>query len=340
MKTKKLGIIIALLILTVAFASVTTTLVLTGTLTIGSDRSTFDADVVFTDSITVIGGEYSLSNGNKTLEFKTGHLNMLESETTLSFEIRNNSRQYDASAVVECSPVDPVYGDYVTVDVNPASSFTLEALEGQSGTIKVKLIRSITGDASEIPFQCTVTAEAMERDSLQKEASRFVTTNASEIGSEVCIEEECFNIIASDDSTVSMLAKYNVNRDNYRQSTLASGVVYDEKATEIMDGYLAHLLDITRARDTSSIQISLLSKESLTSTYGCTSSTEGDASVISCVSSPYASWFLTGQEFYLQANEADSTYESVDINGVVVNSNNGGIRPVITVSKTLLQETS
>ena len=65
MKKAKIGTIITLLIITVAFASVTTTLVLTGTLSIGTDRSSFEADVAFTDSVTILGGEYSLSQGNK-----------------------------------------------------------------------------------------------------------------------------------------------------------------------------------------------------------------------------------------------------------------------------------
>lgn len=339
MKKRKLGILIALLVLTVAFASVTTTLVLTGTLTIGSDRAGFEADVVFTDSVTILGGEYTLSDDNKTLEFKTAHLNMLESETTLSFEIRNNSRQYDASAVVECSPVDAVYNDYVSVEVNPIGKFNLGALDSQGGTIKVKLTRSITGEGSEIPFECKITAEGMERDSLQKDASRFEGTNIDTVGSEVCIEEECFNVVASTDTTVSMIAKYNLNRDNYTQSTLAAGVVYEDKAEEMLEGYLNHLLNITRVKDTSSISLSLLTKDSLTSNYGCAMNNDGETPVLSCVNSPNAEWLLTNQEFYLQPGD-DSKYESIDTNGVVVNSNNGGIRPIVTISKTLLKETN
>lgn len=341
MKKRKLGILIALLILTVAFASVTTTLVLTGTLSIGADRSSFEADVVFTDNVTVLGGEYSLSNGNKTLEFKTGHLNMLESETTLSFEIRNNSRQYDANATIECSPVDQAYEEYVTVDVNPVDSFTLDALETESGTIKVKLIRSITGDASEIPFACTITAEALERDSLQKDASRFESSsNTNDIGSEVCIEEECFNIIDSTDTTLTMISKYNINKDNYRQSSLASGVPYQDRTEEIMGEYLTYLQDITRVKDTSSIQATLLTKNQLISTYGCEKELDGENEIVSCANSTNSTWLVTNQEYYLLANENDSIYESLDPNGIVVSSNNGGVRPIITIAKTLLKETN
>lgn len=335
MKSRKIGILITLLIITVAFASVTTTLVLTGTLSIGTDRSSFEADVVFTDSVTILGGEYSLSSGNKTLEFKTAHLNMLESETTLSFEVRNNSRQYDAKASITCTPVDPAYEAYVSVDVNPVSSFNLDALETQSGTIKVKLIRSITGDAAEIPFECKITAEAVERDSLQKDPSRFVANDSNlAIGSEVCLEDECFKVINSDDSTVSMISSYNVNKDTYRQSTLASGVVYEDKVEEILDNYLAYLKDLTRSKADDSIQFSLLTKESLTATYGCTSTDEG----LSCADSSNSSWLVTNHEYYLQANETEHIYESIDTNGLVVNSNNGGVRPIVTISKTLLKQ--
>lgn len=336
MKKAKIGTIITLLIITVAFASVTTTLVLTGTLSIGTDRSSFEADVAFTDSVTILGGEYSLSQGNKTLEFKTDHLNMLESETVLSFEVRNNSRQYDAKATVECTPVDPAYEEYVSVDVTPISSFTLNALETQSGTIKVKLTRSITGDAAEIPFECKITAEAVERDSLQTDPSRFVASDKNlAIGSEVCLEEECFKVIGSDESTVSMLANYNVNKDTYTQTSLASGVVYSEKVNEVLDNYLAYLKELTRAKTDTSIQATLLTKDSLKDTYGCTSEESG----LNCASSTNASWLVTNHEYYLLANEDATIFESVDTNGLVVNSNNGGVRPVITISKTLLKQT-
>lgn len=336
MKTRKIGIIVTLLILTVAFASVTTTLVLTGTLSIGTDRSSFDADVAFTDSVTILGGEYSLSQGNKTLEFKTAHLNMLETETSLSFEVRNNSRQYDAKATIECTPIDPVYEDYVSVDVTPVSSFSLEALETQSGTIKVKLIRSITGDAAEIPFECKIVAEAVERNSLQTDPSRFIANDSSlAIGSEVCLEEECFKIIDNAENSLTMIANYNVNKDTYVQTSLASGVVYDEKAEEILNNYVSYLNSLTRAKSDTSIQATLLSKDSLTNTYGCISDENG----LSCVESSHASWIVTNHEYYLLASPDDTTYESIDENGLVVNSNNGGIRPIITVSKTLLKQT-
>lgn len=336
MKSRKIGIIISLLIITVAFASVTTTLVLTGTLTIGTDNSSFDADVAFTDSVTILGGEYSLKSGNKTLEFKTEHLNMLESETTLSFEVRNNSRQYDATATISCTPIDPVYEEYVSVDVTPVSNFTLDALETQSGTIRVKLIRSITGDAAEIPFECKITAEAVERDSLQKDPSRFVAKDKDlAVGSEVCIEtNECFQVISSDENTVSMIANYNVNKDTYNQTSLAAGVSYEENAEDILNGYTTYLKNLTRAKDDTSIQATLLTKESLTNTYGCTS----DESGLSCIASPHASWLITNHEYYLLASPDDTTYESIDANGLVVNSNNGGIRPIITISKTLLKQ--
>lgn len=338
MRNRKLGILLALLVITVAFASVTTTLVLTGVLSIGSDTAGFDADVVF-NSVTILGGEYTLSDNNKTLEFKTDYLNTLGSETTLSFEISNNSRQYDAQAVVECSSIDSVYDSYVSVDITPTGTFTLDALETESGTIKVKLTRSIAGEGSEIQFECKITAEALERDSLQTDASRFEGTDVDTVGSEICIEDECFNVVSSTDDTISMITQYNVNRDTYRQSTLASGIVYEEKAEEIMAGYLSHLYDITRAKDTTSITISLLTKESLTSTYGCAMDTSDvDTPVLSCLNSPYSSWLITNQEYYLLPSE-DSVYESLDINGAVVSSNNGGIRPVVTISKTLLKET-
>ena len=45
---------------------------------------------------------------------------------------------------------------------------------------------------------------------------RFPTINGEidEVGSEVCINDECFYIISNDGSTVTMLAKYNLNIGN------------------------------------------------------------------------------------------------------------------------------
>lgn len=62
---------------------------------------------------------------------------------------------------------------------------------------------------------------------------RVVSGDTNTVGSEICIGEECFYLISSDDKTVTMLAKYNLLVGNKYDKT--NGIISLENATGIQD---------------------------------------------------------------------------------------------------------
>lgn len=174
----KIGIMVALLVLAVGFAAITTTLIINGTLSIGPDSEGFDQDVIFTKASSV-GNAYITDNG-KTIQF-SADLQDIGQEVDLKFEITNKNRQYDAEGTIECGFVDEdnALNGYITITPSP-DSFSIEASRKKTGHVTVRMIRSYIGsednsddddpvNAGEIEFKCTIKLEAGERDSLAPE---------------------------------------------------------------------------------------------------------------------------------------------------------------------------
>ena len=166
LRKQKLGVLIGLLFISIAFAAVTTILVIDGTISIGSSNDTFDEDVIFTKATTNSGGIAYISPDGKSITYSSSELTELGEEATLDFEITNKSRIYDANAVIECTTIDEtnIYNDYVSITTDP-DEFNILAGNKEEGILKIKLIKSYSGDGAEIKFSCKISANAVERDS-------------------------------------------------------------------------------------------------------------------------------------------------------------------------------
>lgn len=170
----KVGIMIALLALTVGFAAITTTLVINGTLSIGPDGEGFDSDVIFSKAkISEGNGNAFIASDGKTLNF-TADLMELGSEVDLRYDILNKNRQYNARGSIACDFVDETnaYNDYITITEIP-EDFSVDGGTKTSGHVVVRLVKSFAGDATinsaDIEFKCTIKLEADERDNLAPE---------------------------------------------------------------------------------------------------------------------------------------------------------------------------
>ncbi len=73
----------------------------------------------------------------------------------------------------------------------------------------------------------------------EEPVARLVSGKINEVGSEVCIKDECFYIISNDGSTVSMLAKYNLYvGGKYENKVLTA---YGDEATGLQDSSMVGL---------------------------------------------------------------------------------------------------
>ena len=148
-KTAKTGIIVAILLLAVGFAAITTTLVINGTAKIVPDSENFEKNVIFTDATASEGATATISEDGKiTCEAPTS----------------------DSATEAETANAD-AYSKYLTVTPSNGLNGTTVAkgtTSATSDTVKVVQKRSFVSTDSEtsktITFKCTIPATAKEAE--------------------------------------------------------------------------------------------------------------------------------------------------------------------------------
>lgn len=167
MRKVKIGITVSLLMMLVGFATITTTLVVNGTISFISNKASFESDIIFSKA-EADEGTSIISPDEKSITFNTGTLTSIEQTSILDFEVTNKSRQYNATGNIVCEKTDKsnLYNDYVTITVEP-KEFLLNATEVQQGRVTVMLNQSYAGeDEVQVEFKCILQISAQERDTL------------------------------------------------------------------------------------------------------------------------------------------------------------------------------
>lgn len=164
----KTGIIVAILLLAIGFATVSTVLYITGFINIGPNAKEFDEKVIFkTASVENEKGSVEILDEGKSLKFTTQTMKNIGEVSTVTYTIENGS-QYDAEigslscVAKEGDPNADLIGTYITI--TPANG--LEGTELSSGdtsdsdTVTVKMIKSYNGDDNKtVEFVCTLNVE-------------------------------------------------------------------------------------------------------------------------------------------------------------------------------------
>lgn len=231
----KIGIMVALMVLAVGFAAVTTTLIINGTLTIASDQAGFDKDVIFTKAKT--NGKAFITDNGKTIEF-SADLQDIGEEDDLRYEITNKNRQYDASGTIECDFIDPDnrLNEYITITPSP-ESFEIEASRKKTGHVVVRMVKSFIGDddvvgdtdpanIGEIGFKCTIKLEAGERENLAPEVVP-VYTDATLNGADPTVGGDLIPVTIAENGTVTYADEYE-EWYNYRNKQWANAVLLED----------------------------------------------------------------------------------------------------------------
>lgn len=188
-KTAKTGIIVAILLLAVGFAAISTTLVINGTAKIKPDEEDFKNNVIFTavdvDATSkAAGATATVSEDGKTITFTTQEMDTIGAASVLTYKIKNSS-QYDAT-IGEIVCKAPQAGATVTTEekensdaldkyitLTPTKNLngvTIAAGETstQSDTVTVSQKRSFVGDETNttktITFECSIVASAAEAE--------------------------------------------------------------------------------------------------------------------------------------------------------------------------------
>lgn len=364
MKNLKKEILIIILFMTIGIAAVTSNIVLSGSTTISNNPDDFlvyfsnyidhgeNPDLNYTDS------NVTVSSKNK-ITF-TGTLKNLGETLAIDVDIVNASKNYDANINLSCN----TNSEYIDV-VFGTTDNTIVARGSINAGFEAKLIKSYTGEEEiKAEITCTFTATPIERNTTNNNEVDKPITIAYNIGDEITIGTEKFNVISQTATTIKLLAQYNLGAD-YRQTTTENIVTFSEgsgwltspaeididiqqydgnaktyinKYKEVIDTKLG--ITTTKA---DLISLKELKKLGCTIPDGYLYTT--DLTKRSCENSPYISWINTTIHWWTKSAAADNPYQNVwnycDNKGFCSNHINivrKGIRPVITIPKLALKK--
>lgn len=360
MKNVKLQIFVALLFIAVGIAAVTTNLIGNVSTLIASNPDDFN---VYFSRVLVDGKEdLSLVRNSKTLVFYD-EFSAVDDKKVITYQVTNGSRNYDAQLSFSCTESN----QYISIVNNFDVSEPLVATSSRNGTLTISLSNAVSEETS-YEVTCTINATAVERTVKGPLGGDSPLVRTFNIGDELFIGSERFNVISSTDNTVTMLAQYNLGTD-YKQSTVQNSVTfsnvggweytpgpkeidiqsYEGNAKTYVNEYVSYLKAKTGVTDLTGDLITLSELGNL----GCTISDLDDYSgtglenVDNCVDSPYSKWLVIDQIWWTKSAyslNGDSvwnvTLSTGDKYGYFYYYSYGkksGIRPVITMPKSYFQ---
>ena len=182
---KKSMLIVAIILMSIGFAAISTTLIINGNAKVSENQDDFL--VIFT-AATLDGKDvYSsvVDDTKKTINFTTSELKTLNQTSVLNYEVTNNSANYDAEVQVNCKVKDGTTAKYTSIKNELEGNVTkVLAKESVNGTLTVTLNKTATEEVRE-EYVCTLTFNAVERNTVGVELTQFQKDSWSTIASNV-----------------------------------------------------------------------------------------------------------------------------------------------------------
>ena len=160
---KKSAIIIAIILMSIGFASISTTLIINGSTKVSENQDDFS--VIFTAASIDGKDVYStaVDDTKKIITFETSELKTLNQTSILTYEVTNNSSNYDANVTVTCVPKDGTTAKYTSIKNKLENDATVvKAKSSVNGTLTVTLDKTSTEEVSE-EYVCKLEFNAVER---------------------------------------------------------------------------------------------------------------------------------------------------------------------------------
>ena len=163
---KKSMLIVAILLMSIGFAAVSTTLVINGNANISENEEDFS--VIFTAASIDGKDVYSsvIDDTKKIITFETSELKTLNQTSILTYEVTNNSSNYDAEVKVTCVPKEGTTAKHTSIKNKLDNDATVvKAKETLNGTLTITLDKTSTEEVSE-EYTCKLEFNAVERTEL------------------------------------------------------------------------------------------------------------------------------------------------------------------------------
>ena len=172
---KKSMLIVAILLMSIGFAAISTTLIINGNAKVSENEDDFS--VIFTAASIDGKDVYSsvVDDTKKIITFETSELKTLNQTSVLTYEVTNNSSNYDAEVKVTCVPKDGTTAKYTSIKNKLENDATVvKAKETLNGTLTVTLDQVATEEVTE-EYTCKLEFNAVERDTLGVTKPTFVS---------------------------------------------------------------------------------------------------------------------------------------------------------------------
>ena len=195
---KKSMLIVAILLMSIGFAAISTTLIINGNAKVSENNEDFS--VIFTAASIDGNDVYStaVDETKKTITFTTSELKTLNQTSVLTYEVTNNSSNYDAEVNVTCVPKEGTTAKYTSIKNKLDNDATVvKAKETLNGTLTVTLDKVATESVTE-EYTCKLEFNAVERDTL-----------GSNIPTPISFESDSWATIAANVKSGNT-SKYNV----------------------------------------------------------------------------------------------------------------------------------
>ena len=182
---KKGMLIVAIILMSIGFAAVSTTLVINGNAKV--KENTEDYSVIFTAATLDNEDVYNevISQDKKTITFRSKDLKKLNDTSVLKYEVTNNSSNYDAEVRINCKVKENTEAKYTSISNELEGNVSIvKAKESLNGTLTVTLDKTSTEEVSE-EYVCTITANAVERNELGQAIPVFEKDSWSTIAANV-----------------------------------------------------------------------------------------------------------------------------------------------------------
>ena len=325
-------LIATIILMSIGFAAISTTLIINGSTTISENNDDFD--VIFTAASRDGEDVYNsvVDSTKKTLTFETKELKALNQVNLFGYKITNNSSNYDAEVKVVCGPKANTTTKYTTIknDLDGKTN-VIKAKESMTGTFVIKLIKTATENVTE-EYTCILQVNAVERNSLGTDNNSTITKTGTNIGNQICLDTECFYIINNTGDNYTMLAKYNLYVGGHYDGDLEEYVPYGNEQTGLQDASMTGHNGVDFNHDT----VRLITKDELTS-LGC--SVEN----ATCTGSKYSWVYSTSYWTMTPFENGSETVYTVNSDGELsaeipaTNFMRFGIRPVVVIPKSIVK---
>ena len=244
---KKSMLIVAAILMSIGFAAISTTLIINGNAKVSENNEDFS--VIFTAASIDGKDVYStaVDETKKTITFETSELKTLNQTSILTYEVTNNSSNYDANVTVTCVPKTGTTAKYTSIKNKLENDATVvKAKETLNGTLTVTLDKVATESVTE-EYTCKLEFNAIERDTIGKEIPAFQKDSWSTIAANVKAGNTSkYNVGDTKEVDLGDLGKHTVRISNMSECTT--------ETSETACGFVVEFADIITKQKFNSTQ--------------------------------------------------------------------------------------